>query len=72
LRTLSLSVTFQLQILECERREILEVPASEFPDWQERRHRAAVLVQAHWRGLVERRKISKRSPEELKREEVMS
>ena len=60
----------EVQILEAERRSILEVPASELTDWQERRHRAAVMVQAHWRGLMQRRKLARRSPEDLKREQV--
>lgn len=49
---------------------MLACPASELDEWQARRHRAAVKVQAHWRGLVQRRKLALRSPEMLQREQV--
>ena len=49
---------------------MLACPASELDEWQARRHRAAVKVQAHWRGLVQRRKLALRSPEMLRREQV--
>jgi|LauGreSBDMM110SN_4_FD.fasta_scaffold139207_2 hypothetical protein len=57
-------------MLEAERQALMSLPASEVADWQDRRHRAAVRVQAHWRGLVQRRKLAMRSPEEIQREQV--
>lgn len=59
-----------LQILEAERQALIALPASEVADWQDRRHRAAVKVQAHWRGLVQRRKLAMRSPGDIQREQV--
>lgn len=58
------------QLLELDKREILAVPATELDDWQKKRHRAAAMVQAHWRGLVQRRKWAQREPERLRRDEV--
>lgn len=46
------------------------MPATELDDWQNKRHRAAAMVQAHWRGRVQRRKWAQREPERLKRDEV--
>jgi hypothetical protein len=59
-----------VQILEAEKREMLEVPASELEDWQAKRTRAAMKVQAHWRGLVQRKKMAEKSPERRLKEQV--
>ena len=64
------AVIMLLQILEAERQALIALPASEVADWQDRRHRAAVKVQAHWRGLVQRRKLAMRSPGDIQREQV--
>ncbi|GAX75123.1 hypothetical protein CEUSTIGMA_g2567.t1 [Chlamydomonas eustigma] len=48
---------------------MLEVPASELEDWHAKRTRAAMKVQAHWRGLVQRRKLAERSPERRLKEQ---
>ena len=49
----------------------MALPASEVADWQDQRHRAAIKVQAHWRGLVQRRKLAMKSPEEIRRQQVL-
>jgi hypothetical protein len=50
----------RIYMLEAEKRELLKLKAGEVDEWQATRHRAAVKVQAHWRGLVERRKLAQR------------
>lgn len=57
------------QVLELEKRQLLRTPAAEYDEREERRHRAAAKVQAHWRGLVARRRWCQ-SPERIKREQV--
>ena len=60
----------RLQLLERGKREILAIPAMELEEWEERREKAARMVQAHWRGLVARRRFRQRSPERVRREKV--
>ncbi len=64
----------RIYLLEAERREVLEQPASELDEWETRRRKAAVKVQAHWRGLVQRRKLREqgKQPEAELREKVGS
>lgn len=50
----------RIYMLEAEKRELLKLHAGEVDEWQAKRHRAAVKVQAHWRGLVERRRLAQR------------
>lgn len=45
------------------------MPGGELEEWELRRLRAVVKVQAHWRGLLQRRKMAK-SPERARREQV--
>ena len=50
----------RIYMLEAEKRELLKLNAGEVDEWQAKRHRAATKVQAHWRGLVERRRLTQR------------
>ncbi|KAG2486333.1 hypothetical protein HYH03_015037 [Edaphochlamys debaryana] len=59
----------KMRLLEAEKREILAMPGSELEEWEQRRFFAAVRMQAHWRGLVARRKMAQ-SPERLRREKA--
>lgn len=59
----------KIQVLEVEKRELMKVPGGELEDWEMRRLRAVIKVQAHWRGLVQRRRMAQ-SPERVQREKA--
>jgi hypothetical protein len=57
-------------VLEKEKKAIERVPPHEFEDWEAKRHRAAVYVQARWRGYMQRRLWGQRPAERVEREQV--
>ncbi|EFJ43579.1 hypothetical protein VOLCADRAFT_96187 [Volvox carteri f. nagariensis] len=59
----------KMRVLEMEKRALLVLPGSEVEEYEQRRVMAAVKVQAHWRGLVARRKMAQ-SPERRRREQA--
>ncbi|GIL76623.1 hypothetical protein Vretifemale_6122 [Volvox reticuliferus] len=59
----------KMRILEEEKRTLMALPGSEMEEYEQRRLMAAIKVQAHWRGLVARRKLAQ-SPERIRREQA--
>ncbi|GLC39304.1 hypothetical protein PLESTB_001576100 [Pleodorina starrii] len=59
----------KMRVLELEKRALLALPGGDVEEYEQRRLLAAIKVQAHWRGLVARRKLA-RSPERAQREQA--
>lgn len=60
----------RIKVLEKEKRLIEACPVTELDEWDAKRNTAASKIQAHWRGILERRRWLQRSPERQQRDQA--